>query len=552
MLNCLNLKNFALFKDTEIEFQNKMNILVGETGSGKSLIFDAILFILGGKADKGFIRTGESSLKVEAQFDNISSPAKTYLSEYDCLDNELVITRTLNDDGRSSCRVNGTLVTVSMLKHLGKLLFDSLLQHESVELLQAKNHLLLLDKFGKGEILKEKEILKQLFNRKKEINIKLDSLGGDLLSRERKKDLLNYQIAEIESADLEIGEDEEIKERIDLLANSEKLCEAVSFSQTALSEGGYSAIAQINNTLSQLAPLTKIDAVSELHTRLSSLKLDIEDISSSLYSLGNGISFDEREFNKLDSRLDDIKVLKKKYGNSIQNILSFYDGIKLELEMLENNEIENQKYQSELKLIDEQIQLVCEKLTSARKKYAAEIENLLVAELYDLGMKNTAFKIKFEEKSPSQNGQDDVEFTFSANIGQDLKSVSKTASGGEISRLMLAIKNIFYKVDGVDSLLFDEVDSGISGEIGNKIALKLKNIANDSQIICISHLPQVASVANHFYLVKKEIKNNQTESSINILSKNENFIEIARLIEGDSLSDTSIQYAKELLKKNDI
>ncbi len=551
MLTSLKIKNFALIKNESIEFCDSFNILLGETGSGKSLVFDAIGFILGEKTDKTLLRFGENQMKVDAFFTSLSDQTKKLLSDLDFEDDdELVISRSFSIEGKNICKINGNPVTLSMIKSLGKTLMDSLVQHEGIELLKSKNHLTMLDKFGGREIFELLSKLEQLFDLKKEIDFKISNIGGNIEERERKKDILSFQIEEIEKANLQIGEEEEIKEKLEILSNSEKIFEVLGFVNSSLSENSSSCLGQINSIIASLSSLLKIETIAESYDRLQSLRIDLEDISNSLNSLSKNISFDELEFNKLVLRMDEIKTLKRKYGNSIEKILSFLDELQNNLQDIEDSEGTIMKLNKERDLISYEIDKICENLSSARKKYASKIEEQIISELFDLGMKNTSFKINFENKNPSTLGKDLVEFVFSANKGQEMKSVSKTASGGEISRLMLALKKIFYQVDGVSSLLFDEVDSGISGEIGIRMAEKLLDISKSTQVICISHLPTVASKANNFLLVKKTVENQETISHIEKIEKEQVTNEIARLISGNNLSETSLQYAKELLENN--
>ncbi len=546
MLDCLSIKNLALIKEEKIEFKEGLNVLLGETGSGKSLIFDAIGFVLGQNNDKSLIRSGADQMKVDAIFSNLSKTTKAVLESYDIDCDELMITRTLTKEGKSSFRINGESVVAAMVKNLAKTLIDSLVQHESMELLKSKNHLNMIDKFGGEPVLEIKNELQNLIAEKREIEKNIKSLGGDPAERERNRDIFSFQLQEIEKADLKPEEEDEIKDRLNILSNAERIYEAVSVADNNLSNSSLSALNQINEVISNLNSLDSIDSIKDCNDRLVSLRYELEDIAETLVDMRRSVNYDEIEYNKLDARLDLIKSLKKKYGGSIEKVLEYANELKNKIDEIENSEELIDKYTKDLSIIDKKLQDVALKLSTLRKKLANEIENKVVKELIDLGMKNTKFKVDFKEKEVASDGMDVVEFTFSANKGQELKNLAKTASGGETSRIMLALKNIFCDIDDIDCLLFDEVDSGISGEIGNMVAKKLVSISKNAQVICITHLPQVAALADNFYLVKKSVVGEETISSAEEISENAAIMEIARLIGGNNITDIAKSHAIEM------
>lgn len=546
MLDCLSIKNLALIKEEKIEFKEGLNVLLGETGSGKSLIFDAIGFVLGQNNDKSLIRSGADQMKVDAIFSNLSKTTKAVLESYDIDCDELMITRTLTKEGKSSFRINGESVVAAMVKNLAKTLIDSLVQHESMELLKAKNHLNMIDKFGGEPVLELKNELQNLIAEKREIEKNIKSLGGDPAERERNRDIYSFQLQEIEKADLKPEEEDEIKDRLNILSNAERIYEAVSVADNNLSNSPLSALNQINEVISNLNSLDSIESIKDCNDRLVSLRYELEDIAETLVDMRRSVNYDEIEYNKLDARLDLIKSLKKKYGGSIEKVLEYANELKNKIDEIENSEELIDKYTKDLSIIDKKLQDVALKLSTLRKKLANEIENKVVKELIDLGMKNTKFKVDFKEKEVTLDGMDIVEFTFSANKGQELKNLAKTASGGETSRIMLALKNIFCDIDDMGCLLFDEVDSGISGEIGNMVARKLVSISKNAQVICITHLPQVAALADNFYLVKKSVVGDETISTAEEISENAAIMEIARLIGGNNITDIAKSHAIEM------
>lgn len=551
MLESLSIKNLALIKDQTIEFKKGLNVILGETGSGKSLIFDAINFVTGLKTDKSLLRTGESVMKVEALFSDLSSFAKQSLKDYDIICDEILLSRTLNEEGKSSFRINGQPVVAGMVKAISKTLLDSLQQHEGMELLKSKNHLNLLDKFGGDEINDLKINLAQAYTLKKEIEKNILSLGGSDAERERLKELLAFQIGEIEKCDLQPGEDEEIKAKLEMMSSAEKIVEVTSLADRNLSSSNYSILNLMSEVIDALASLSKIDILSENYDRLTSLRYDIEDIADSLTKFSRSVSFDEIEFNRLDSRLDQIKLLKKKYGGTVEEVLSYCDKLKQRLEELEASQENIERLQKELSKQEKSLYEIATKLTNKRKEVALLIEQRVCKELFDLGMKSTIFKVNFDEKTISQDGKDEVVFVFSANKGQELKNLSQTASGGEVSRIMLALKNIFTSVDEIGVLLFDEVDSGISGEVGNMVAKKLYNISKQTQVLCVSHLSQVAGLADSFLLVNKKVLNDETLTEVISITEEKGIEQIAKLIGGENISDVALSHAKEIRARKD-
>ncbi len=549
MLESLNIKNLALIKEERIDFKTGLNVLLGETGSGKSLIFDAISFVLGQNNDKSLLRTGEDFMKVEAIFTNLTQNVREILRDYEIEDDEILISRMLTKEGKSSYKINGQTAVSSMVKNLSKNLLDSLVQHESIELLKTKNHLGMLDKFGGEKISQLKSELNVILDEKHGIEKKIKDLGGDPMERERNKDIYLFQLQEIENADLKLNEEDEIKERLTILSNAEKIYDAVTVADNNLSESASSALNQVNEVIYALNPLDSIDTIKECNARLISLRYELEDITETLHDMRRSVNYDEIEYNKLDSRLDLIKSLKKKYGGTTEKVIEYGEDLRKKIEEIENSEDLIEKYTKDLSKIDEKLAEIANKLSKNRKEIAKSIEIKVIRELIDLGMKNTIFKVDFKNKEIGSDGTDQVEFIFSANKGQELKNLSKTASGGETSRIMLALKNIFSDIDEVGSLLFDEVDSGISGEIGNMVGKKLLSLSQKTQVICITHLPQVAALADAFFLIKKETRGEETISSAHEIDEAEAILEIARLIGGDNISDIAKKHAIEMRER---
>jgi len=550
MLQSLSIKNFALIKSESIEFGDGLNIFLGETGAGKSLVFDAIFFALGLKSDKSLIRNGEPFAKVDVLFSGLSEAVKNEISNEGFeIDDELLLSRTLNEDGRNSIKINGDIATIASLKNISKLLVDTLVQHEGLDLLKTKNHLIMLDSFVGEKALKLKNEIGKLLSEISTIDKKIDSLGGDAEERERRKDIFSFQIDEIERANITIGEDVEIDEKLSFLNSAEKIKETLAVVLKSLS-GDNGAVNNIANSSRLLNSISSFEKISSLQERLDSSRYELEDVYAELESIFESSNFDEIEYNRLDQRRDLLKMLKKKYGPTLEDILLFYDKTKLQYDEISSSEIFIEKLTKEKNILLEKLNATAEELSALRKQNADVVKEKIVNELKDLGMKGTKFEIVFNKKnSVNSDGFDDVTFEFSANVGQAVKNISKTASGGEISRIMLAIKNVFSSAEINKTLLFDEVDSGISGETGNMVAQKLQNIAQNEQIICITHLPQVASAGDYFIKVQKTTLNNETITNATILDEKDIPNEIARLISGEKITETAIKNATELRNK---
>lgn len=549
MLSSLFISNLALIKNCEINFNKGFNVILGQSGAGKSILIDAISFVLGAKADKTLMRTGENLMKVEAVFDNITEKTKKKLENIgiEC-DDELIISRSLNSDGKSVIRVNGSVVVLKNLRDITEDFVDFCGQHDSVGLINVNNHLALLDSFIGREAEEHLKTLNSYFDELQEIDKKIKALGGDDAERNRLKEILKFQIDEIESANLMTGEEEELKEKFNYISASEKISENLSLALNYLERESVSASGLVFDAKTLLSSLSEFDNISDCQDRLNSVYYELKDIAETLENILDNTDYDPVSLERIDKRLDLIKDLKRKYGKNIEEILKFLENAKGRLEELNNGE-------ELLTLLDRQrgellgkIEDASSKLSALRKEKAKVFESKLEKELNDLQMKGTSFKVNFEKGELSRKGQDEVKFVFSANIGEELKDLSKTASGGELSRLLLAFKNIM--LDKESTVIFDEIDSGISGQTAGKVAEKLKNISKYLQTICITHTPVVASKGDEFILVTKESGNSETVSNAQIIHGDEVVREIANLIDGsEKISETAINHAKELLLK---
>lgn len=547
MLQTLSIKNVALISSLSIDFGRHFNVLLGETGAGKSIIFDALNFVLGAKIDKTLLRSGESIMRVDAVFTNLKESTLELLKEFGIEEDEIVLTRTYSQDGKSSIRINGLPSTQSVLKNVGDILVNSYSQHESVDMLKTKNHLIMLDKYGNEKIKPLKEKLQSEYHTFKDIENKIKSLGGNDFERERTKSLLLYQIKEIEDANLKVGEDEEVKERLKFLSNAEKINQAITICEELLSDNNDSCINSLQQSSSLLSSISGFGNIDECKNRLDSARYEIEDIYQTLVDIKSSAEFDENEYEELDRRNDLIKSLIKKYGGSIEKTLEYLENSKKQFDELENSVALIEKLEMDKSDIETKLNNTAEMLSNVRKTYAQEITKKITCELRELGMKSSSFDVKFNRlESITLEGLDDVEFVFSANKGQELKSLAKTASGGELSRFMLVVKNIFAEIGSAQTLVFDEIDAGISGETGNIVGQKLNNITRYAQVLCITHLPQVASYGDDFFYVSKTEDKTSTLTQIKHLEGDEIIYNLARMIGGDNVSDIALSHAKEM------
>lgn len=556
MLDKLIIKNIALIGYSEIEFGRGLNVLSGETGSGKSVILDSINFVLGAKADRSMIRYGENECSVSAVFrlEN-ASPVYGTLQELDIdPDEEVIITRKFTSDGRNSIKVNGSTVNVSMLRKITSNLVDVHGQSEHFYLLSESNQLALIDKAAKDSLFPVKEKLKVLLSEGNNIRQKLSSLGGDEASRGRRIDILKFQIDEIERAELKEGEEEELKAKRLLFNNMEKIIRAASEALQFLGgEGGASdSLSGAKYALSEIHSFSPDYAA--LLERLENVVAETEDIHDSLSALTENLSWNEEEANLIEERLDLIRSLKKKYGETIDKIYKYLDSVHEEYDLLTHCDEEFSKLSLQLKKNLTKIYDTCSELTCLRKQTSEAFCKRVEQDLKTLNIKNARFCAEFapytadEAKSAGGDGLDKMSFLFSANAGEPLKPLNKVISGGEMSRLMLAIKTNMSDVNQISTYIFDEIDAGISGNTARVVAEKFADIAKNTQIIAVSHLPQIAAMADENFLISKhETQDGKTVTEILPLSKEGRLNEIVRLVGGDAASNAAVSLASELI-----
>lgn len=550
----LYMKNCALVEELRLGIDKNLNILTGETGSGKSIIIDALGLCLGDKYDRSFLRKGTDKGLVEAVFLSDNIYLKKILDDNDISiedDNLLVITRLIYSDGKSTARVNGRTVKVSLLREIASTLIDIHGQHQNQALFNKDTHLKFLDLFGENELEKFKVSYKKVYNKYSEVKKALNCLteNKDEMQIQREIDLLKFQINEIEVANLNENEYEDLLKQREVYRNSEKIYNNLNLSYSKLHNGEYNVIDLIGLASRELNDISKYDSVlSEYSDTVERIMYELQDISSDIRNYKDNIDFEPYELEQIELRIDEINNLRRKYGDSIDDIFKYYEKIKDRLDEILNRDERVEQLKSQLMNIEEDLKIKANKLTKARIEVATTLEKILLDELKSLNMKNVMFKVNFEEGPFTLNGIDDIEFMISFNLGEDIKPIYKVASGGEMSRFMLAFKTILADIDDIDTLVFDEIDTGISGIAAQIVGEKLSDIAKKKQIICITHLPQIAANADTHYCIEKDTSNNRTFTNVRKLNQSQRKNEIARLIAGNNITEKTIEHASEIIE----
>ena len=540
MITTLHIKNIGIIDDLSIDLNNGLNVLTGETGAGKTLIIDSLGIISGGRFSKEMIRKGEKNSFVEIcmyEPENENS-----------IEGNIIVSREINSNGRNMCKINGRMVTVNELKNFMSKFIEIHGQNDNQSLLDNKFHLKYLDGFIGEELLKYKQEYKENYTRYIEIKQELKANYGDEKERERKLDLLKYQFNEIEEADLKEKEEEELEEKRKIMLNSEKISNSLNEADEAIGE---SSIDSINLAIRAMEKIEGIDTKYEAITsNLKNIYYDLQELSRDISNEKEDIYFDEQERNEVEERLDLIYSLKRKYGNNILEILNYKEEIEKEIQHIENLDDYNQKLKKELKQIKEKMTKLAINIHNLRKEYAKVLGININKILEDLEMKNAKINIHvdYKEEEFFENGKDEIEFYITTNLGEDEKQLSKIASGGEMSRIMLAIKKVLADTDKMPVLIFDEIDTGISGKAANAVAEKLNSISKNHQVLCISHLPSIAASADYNYFISKKVLNDRTNTNIKLLNEEETIKEIARISSGE-INEATIQYATQLRNK---
>lgn len=552
MLSHIHIKNVAVIENLSVDLKKGMTVLTGETGAGKSIIIDSINLILGARTNKALVRYGENKARIQAVFD-VEENISDILSRYDIEteDNQVIISRDITADGRSVSRINSTVVSTALLREVGNYLINIHGQHDNQSLLTPSKHIIFLDKFARDS--RELDEYKSIYLQYREIERKIQELNLNEREKAQRIDLLSYQTNEIKEADLKIGEYEQLCEQRDIIANAEKISVGVgeAFENLYESRDTQSAYDAISIAVSALDKIKDFDqSLAQIYSKLNNMVYEIEDYAHELKEFSEKTEYDENVLNDIEERLDVISRLKRKYGGSIEEILAFYEKAKEELDEINDSDeriAELEKTRSEL---EKQLENAARNLSKVRAEAAKTLAEKIQTSLAELDMVNSKFGVEIAKTDNFlPNGTDNVEFMISTNAGEPMKPLVKIASGGELSRVMLAVKSILADADEVDTMIFDEIDTGVSGSAAKKIAAKLHKTADGKQVICITHLAALAAEADNHYLIRKNVSDGKTNTILEELDFEKREKELARIIDGSDITQTALKHAREMLSK---
>lgn len=547
MLTSLKIENVAIIESAAIEFGCGLNVLTGETGAGKSIVIDSINAVMGERTSKELIRTGADSARVYAVFEEITDSVKSLLVDcgVECDDDVIIINRVINRDGKNVCRINGCPVTVGMLKTVAKELVDIHGQHDNQALLTPEKHCSFIDNFAScSDLLGE---YREKYNNLVSIRSQLRSLKIDESTKAQKIDLLTYQIDELEKARIIPGERAELTDRKTLINNSQRVIESLNYAYEAL-KGDNGAVDCVSDAASRTEKAGQYySAVNETAESLNNIRYELEDLSEVIRDSLSALDYDGSELDEIEERLDLLYRLSRKYGETEEEMIVFLEKAKEELEKITLSD-ENIKLLQlrEKEVYDETLSLATE-LTRIRIKAGNKLSSMITEELEFLDMPNVVFTVKRKATELTENGADDIEFLISANAGEEPKPLAKIASGGELSRIMLAIKNVLADVDGVGTMIFDEIDTGVSGRAAQKIALKLHEVSKGRQVICVSHLAHIAAQGDVHLFISKSVRDGKTYTEIKPLLSDDRAYEIARIMGGIEITELQLRNAREML-----
>ena len=550
MLELLHIENIAVIEEADIQFRPGFNALTGETGAGKSIVIDAMGAVLGGRTSRDLIRTGAAKAFVSAEFSNVPAdlPGLTENGLSPDEDGNLLLQREISGEGKNACRVNGRPITVAQLRQIGGDLLNIHGQHDGAQLLDEERHGAYLDRFGRTEeplsaYQKAYAVLSDLRDRIKDLQM-------DEAEKARRVDSLRFQIGELERAELRPGEEEELEQKRNLLRNGEKYISALSGADYCLSGDDESAgaVNQLRDAEEALSGVRNLDGeLAEACRRLETLRSEAYDLAETIRDLRSAFDFSPEELDAAESRADQLYRLKKKYGGSVEEMLEYLDQRRAELDAIETADDTLLLLEKQLGKAEKAVQTAGKNLTAARRQAAAELEKRIQKELRDLDMNRVRFAIDFTEKEPSPDGCDVVRFLMSANAGEDLKPIAKIASGGELARIMLALKNVLAEQEAIGTLVFDEVDTGVSGRAAQKVAEKLAQVSGRKQVLCVTHLPQLAAMADTHFSVEKGEAKGRTYTRVVQLDREQRKAELARITGGSKVTDALLASAGELL-----
>jgi len=550
MLELLHIENIAVIEEADIQFRPGFNALTGETGAGKSIVIDAMGAVLGGRTSRDLIRTGAARAFVSAEFSAVPAdlPGLTENGLAPDEDGHLLLQRGIDREGKNACRANGRPITVAQLRQIGAELLNIHGQHDGAQLLDEERHGEYLDRFGRteGPLSAYREVYAVLSDLREQIR----ALRMDEAEKARRVDSLRFQIGELERAELRPGEEEELEQRRNLLRNGEKYLAALSGADYCLSGDDESAgaVNQLRDAEEALSGVRNLDEeLGEAYRRLGELRSEAYDLAETIRDLRSGFDFSPEELDAAESRADQLYRLKKKYGATVEEMLDYLDQRRAELDAIETADDTLLLLEKKLGKAEASVRAAGKELTAERKKAAAELEKRIQKELRDLDMNRVRFAIEFTEKEPSPDGCDVVRFLMSANAGEDLKPIARIASGGELARIMLALKNVLAEQEAIGTLVFDEVDTGVSGRAAQKVAEKLAQVSRRKQVLCVTHLPQLAAMADTHFSVEKGEEKGRTYTHVVLLDRERRKAELARITGGSKVTEALLESAGELL-----
>ena len=552
MLLEISIKNFAIIEEISLTFENGMTVLTGETGAGKSIIIDAMNLMLGARASLDVIRHGANKAEIEGLFSVGENPALTQVLEENGIDvtEELIIRRDILQNGRSIGRINGQMVNLTILRAVGQYLVDIHGQHDQEELMKPNMHIRMLDEFGDEQFANVKKHYQGLFESYRQLRKRVVTKQKNEQEHKARIEMLEFQIAEIEAAALKAGEDQVLNQKRDKLLNHKNIADTLTNAYVMLDDEEFSSLSNIRSAMNDLMTLEEFDAdYKEMSANVSEAYYILEEVTKHLGDVIDDLDFDAGSLQQIEVRLEVIYSITRKYGGNVDDVLEYYDNITKEYNLLTGNDESSDDMEKALKHLEKELIVAAEELSQERHALAKNLEAEIKQELADLYMEKSDFQVQFTKGKFNRDGNETVEFYISTNPGEGFKPLVKVASGGEISRLMLAIKSAFSRKEDKTSIVFDEVDTGVSGRVAQAIAQKIYKIGSNGQVLAISHLPQVIAIADYQFFIEKRSDENTTVSTVRLLTEEERVEEIAKMLAGSNITEMAREQARELLKK---
>jgi len=554
MLLEISIKNFAIIESISLNFEQGMTVLTGETGAGKSIIIDAMNMMLGARATTEVIRHGAPKAEIEGLFSIESNRALEEIFDEQGLElsDEIIIRREILQNGRSISRVNGQMVNLSVLRTIGQQLVDIHGQHDQEELMRPHRHIQMLDEFGDTSFFEVKEAYQMSFDNYRRMRKQVLDIKKNQQEHKARIEMLEFQIAEIEAANLKAGEDVTLNQERDRLLNHKHIADTLTNAYSMLDNEEFSSLANVRSAMNDMESLEEFDQeYREISSSLSESYYVLEDITKRLESIIDDLDFDGNRLMQVESRLDLIHTITRKYGGSVDDVLEYFAKITDEYNLLTGNNLSSEDMEIELKKLEKNLVDLAGQVAQARHKIAQDLEDEIKQELQDLYMEKAQFQVRFSQGKFSREGNESVEFYISTNPGEDFKPLVKVASGGELSRLMLAIKSAFSRKEGKTSIVFDEVDTGVSGRVAQAIAQKIHKIGQHGQVLAISHLPQVIAIADYQFFIEKISNEHSTVSTVRLLTVEERIEEVAKMLAGENVTEAALTQARELLQSKE-